>query len=222
MNAKVNDNKKPKVVTLSGSMRFYDEFMRIGAMLTDQGYIVLTPFKDINTDAVPSSEYENRKNHLMFMHRRRIDMSDILFVINKGGYIGESTAEEIKYAESIKHIDIVYLEPITKRPVVTLIGSKRFMNTFKSVEHHLSQRGFVVMTPAIFKHPSFGKNNIALTDSQHQIYDELHQQKMLMSDYVVLISEEGYIGENTQEEIDFCKLRGIKVKDYEEVLLYEH
>ena len=32
------------------------------------------------------------------MHKRKIDMADEIFVINVGGYIGESTKSEIEYA----------------------------------------------------------------------------------------------------------------------------
>ena len=32
------------------------------------------------------------------MHLRKIDMADEIFVVNPGGYIGESTAREISYA----------------------------------------------------------------------------------------------------------------------------
>ena len=32
------------------------------------------------------------------MHLRKIDLSDEIFVINVGGYIGESTKKEIEYA----------------------------------------------------------------------------------------------------------------------------
>ena len=32
------------------------------------------------------------------MHKRKIDMADEIFVINKGGYIGSSTKSEIEYA----------------------------------------------------------------------------------------------------------------------------
>lgn len=32
------------------------------------------------------------------MHKRKIDMSDEIFVINVGGYIGDSTRSEIEYA----------------------------------------------------------------------------------------------------------------------------
>ena len=34
------------------------------------------------------------------MHKRKIDMSDGIFVLNGGGYIGESTKSEIEYAKS--------------------------------------------------------------------------------------------------------------------------
>jgi len=32
------------------------------------------------------------------MHKRKIDMADEIFVINVGGYIGDSTRSEIEYA----------------------------------------------------------------------------------------------------------------------------
>ena len=34
------------------------------------------------------------------MHLRKIDMADEIFVINDGGYIGESTRREIEYAKA--------------------------------------------------------------------------------------------------------------------------
>lgn len=45
------------------------------------------------------------------MHKRKIDMADEIFVINVGGYIGESTCSEIAYAES-HGIGVRYLEDI--------------------------------------------------------------------------------------------------------------
>lgn len=32
------------------------------------------------------------------MHKRKIDMADSIYVINVGGYIGDSTRSEIEYA----------------------------------------------------------------------------------------------------------------------------
>jgi hypothetical protein len=44
------------------------------------------------------------------MHKRKIDMADSIFVINVGGYIGDSTRSEIEYAKAHGKT-IEYLEP---------------------------------------------------------------------------------------------------------------
>ena len=38
------------------------------------------------------------KEMLDDMHKRKIDMADAIYVINVGGYIGDSTRSEIEYA----------------------------------------------------------------------------------------------------------------------------
>ena len=40
------------------------------------------------------------KEMLDDMHKRNIDMTDSIYVINVGGYIGESTRSEIEYAQN--------------------------------------------------------------------------------------------------------------------------
>ena len=47
------------------------------------------------------------------MHKRKIDLADEIFVINKNGYIGSSTASEIAYAiKTGKKVN--YMESINK------------------------------------------------------------------------------------------------------------
>lgn len=46
------------------------------------------------------------------MHKRKIDMADEIYVINVGGYIGESTRSEIEYAKATG-IAVNYLEDDT-------------------------------------------------------------------------------------------------------------
>ncbi len=94
------------VVTLCGSTRFKDEFLQVQKDLTLQGYIVLTV--GLFGHAGDKEVWENReegaltktKQMLDDMHLRKIDMSDEIFVINPGGYIGESTRREIEYAKA--------------------------------------------------------------------------------------------------------------------------
>lgn len=54
---------------------------------------------------------EGTKEMLDDMHKRKIDMANEIYVINKGGYIGSSTKSEIDYAKSVGK-GIKYLEEI--------------------------------------------------------------------------------------------------------------
>ena len=88
-----------KVVTLCGSTRFKDAFMEAQKRLTLLGNIVISVglFGHSGDDEVWT---EGTKAMLDDMHRRKIDMSDEIYVINVGGYIGESTRSEIEYARA--------------------------------------------------------------------------------------------------------------------------
>ena len=43
------------------------------------------------------------------IHLSKIDLSDAIFVVNVGGYIGQAVAAEIEYAKQ-KGKEIIYLE----------------------------------------------------------------------------------------------------------------
>ena len=93
-----------KVITLCGSTRFKDEFMEINKKLTLAGNIVISV--DLFGHSGDNEVWENMdegtltrtKEMLDDMHKRKIDMADEIFVINKNGYIGSSTKSEIEYA----------------------------------------------------------------------------------------------------------------------------
>jgi len=78
--------------------------------LTLQGNIVISVglFGHSGDDEVWT---EGTKAMLDDMHKRKIDMADEIFVINVGGYIGESTRSEIEYAERNGR-KVNYLEPL--------------------------------------------------------------------------------------------------------------
>jgi len=86
-----------KVITLCGSTRFRDEFISEQKRLTLEGNIVISVglFGHSGDNEALS---ENIKRMLDDMHLRKIDMADEIFVINPGGYIGESSRREIEYA----------------------------------------------------------------------------------------------------------------------------
>ena len=95
---------KYKVITLCGSTKFKDEFMKAQKDLTLKGNIVISV--GLFGHSGDSEVWENMdegtltktKEMLDDMHKRKIDMADEIFVINVNNYIGESTKSEIAYA----------------------------------------------------------------------------------------------------------------------------
>ena len=98
--------EKYPVITLCGSTRFRKEFETAQKQLTLQGCIVISVGLFGHTG--DSEVWENMdegtltktKEMLDDMHKRKIDMADEIFVINVGGYIGDSTKSEIEYAKA--------------------------------------------------------------------------------------------------------------------------
>lgn len=89
---------RPTIVTLCGSTRFREEFEAANRDETLAGRIVISVglyghLEGLDMDG-PT------KTMLDQLHLRKIDASDEILVINKNGYIGESTRREIAYAEA--------------------------------------------------------------------------------------------------------------------------
>lgn len=104
-----------RVITLCGSTRFKDEFIEAQKRLTLEGNIVISVglFGHSGDNEVWENMDEGTltktKEMLDDMHKRKIDMADEIYVINVGGYIGESTRSEIEYAFKAGKV-IRYLE----------------------------------------------------------------------------------------------------------------
>ena len=99
---------KYKVITLCGSTKFKEDFLREQKRLSLEGNIVISVglFGHSGDGEVWN---EGIKEMLDDMHKRKIDMADEIFVINKNGYVGTSTRSEIDYAIATGK-KVVYME----------------------------------------------------------------------------------------------------------------
>lgn len=96
-----------KIVTLCGSSKFKREFRIIEKKLALDGYLVLSLSFYSHSDNMKLSIIQKTK--LDIIHLKRMMMSDIIYIINKNGYIGNSTKREIKLATFLNK-KILYLE----------------------------------------------------------------------------------------------------------------
>ena len=89
---------KPKVVCLCGSTKFKKEFIDANFRETMSGNIVLTVGWFSHADEKIFYPTEKEKKKLDELHFRKIDLANEILILNVGGYIGESTNNELQYA----------------------------------------------------------------------------------------------------------------------------
>lgn len=112
--------KRPKIVCLCGSTRFYEHFKRANYEFTMLGVIVLSvgfyphAQKQMHSEDVGCTA--EQKIALDELHKRKIDLADEVYVLNVDGYIGSSTRSEIDYAETIGK-PVSYLRPNRALPL---------------------------------------------------------------------------------------------------------
>jgi hypothetical protein len=108
---RMEDQKAPrpaegdaKVITLCGSTRFQADFVEVNQRLTLDGCVVISlgmfslPGLPDHDGATDDSELKKR---LARVHLQKIRMADEVYIVDPGGYVGESTRREIAYAESL-------------------------------------------------------------------------------------------------------------------------
>ena len=99
-----------KIITICGSMKFQEQMIEVAKRLElEEQYIVIQCVYYDKNRILTSQEM----NVLSELHYRKIEISDAIYVVNAGGYIGESTRKEIEYAHSLNK-EVLFLEPIGK------------------------------------------------------------------------------------------------------------
>lgn len=111
--------RRPKVVVLCGSTRFWRTFQDVSLSETLAGNIVLSigAAKAADDDDkrfggfIPEGEFDAVKERLDALHLKKVEMADEVIILNVEGYIGFSTRREINHALSLNK-PVRYLEPL--------------------------------------------------------------------------------------------------------------
>lgn len=98
----------PGVAVICGSTRFMDAMADVDRALTwgvsGQNWIVVRPGCDMKTQHplwADPAEAEAGKVRLDGLHRAKIRLADVVYIVCPGGYVGDSTKAEISYASSL-------------------------------------------------------------------------------------------------------------------------
>lgn len=112
-NGRLPPRTRPKIVCLCGSTKFKDTFLAVNKQETLAGNIVLSVGAFMHADDEDYASTPEIKIKLDVLHKRKIDISDEVVVLNVNGYIGSSTKSEIEHATKLgKPIRYLYPEKI--------------------------------------------------------------------------------------------------------------
>lgn len=101
--------KRTHILTICGSSKFQEQIDQVNAEFTAANWVVFSPSCHLTKklQLIPHNIDEINDE----VHKRKIELCDAIFVVNVGGYIGESTAKNIEYARQ-EGKKIFYLEEI--------------------------------------------------------------------------------------------------------------
>ncbi len=104
---RLEDDVKTKVIVMCGSSKYCD-IMAVTAWILEKkekaitmGLHLLPEWYFDNPVSDHLAEHEGVANSMDELHMRKIDLCDEIFVINYDDYIGESTTNEINYAQKL-------------------------------------------------------------------------------------------------------------------------
>jgi len=92
--------------------------------------------------------------------------------------------------------------------IVTLCGSVRFKDAFDKVNRELTLYDWIVLQPGVWEHDTL---HIPFNKPIKQRLDELHHEKILMSDSIVVVNVGNYVGESTMKEVMFARMHDKKI-----------
>ena len=97
------------------------------------------------------------------------------------------------------------------RGIVCLCGSTKFKPLFEEVNRRLTWSGWFVLSVGSFYHSEIDHDVKSEIIARKKRLDMLHKEKIDLSQAIVVLNQDGYIGESTKSEIYHAQNRGKKI-----------
>ena len=100
--------------------------------------------------------------------------------------------------------------------IITLCGSTKFMQEYNEVNLELSLKDWVILTVGAFTHSDEELlKSDKINEEAKKKFDKLHMEKIGISQAIVVINKNGYIGESTTNELKHALKLGKKIYWYD-------
>ncbi len=85
--------------------------------------------------------------------------------------------------------------------IITVCGSLKFKDEMMKIAEKMELQGNCVITPIYPTKP----DKDAYSDEEAYILDRMHKEKIKISDAILVVNVDNYIGNSTKSEIEFAK-----------------
>lgn len=99
--------------------------------------------------------------------------------------------------------------------IITICGSYKFKQQMIEVAEKLTLEGNCVLMPNELTRP----DKESYSESEALMFDKMHKEKIKISDAILVVDVNGYIGNSTKCEIEFAKELGKEIIFYCELSL---
>ncbi len=94
--------------------------------------------------------------------------------------------------------------------IITLCGSYKFKQEMSEVAEIMTLAGNCVLTPNELTRP----RKEDYTAEEAHLIDLMHKEKIRISDAILVVNVNGYIGSSTKSEIEFAEMLGKEIIYY--------
>lgn len=99
--------------------------------------------------------------------------------------------------------------------IITICGSMKFVREMMEISEKVELQGNVVLMPIY--NPS-RSNKEAFTNEEVLILDKMHRERIKLSDAILVVNVNGYIGSSTKSEIEYAKSLNKEVIYYTDLI----
>lgn len=85
--------------------------------------------------------------------------------------------------------------------IITVCGSYKFKNEMVEIAEKMTLKGNCMLTPNELTHT----DKDAYTKDEILMIDKMHKEKIKISDAILVVNVNGYIGNSTKSEIEYAK-----------------
>lgn len=98
--------------------------------------------------------------------------------------------------------------------VITVCGSYKYKNEMQEITEKMALKGNCMLTPIeLTKH-----NKEAYTKEECLTLGKMHKEKIKISDAILVVNVDGYIGDSTKSEIEFAKSLNKEILYYTDLI----